>query len=212
MLDVERFIAKYPEIERVSWYGTRGGALLSLERRRRDREPRRRARCGDDRGARGARRHRPAVLADAERIAGTALSTVGPDLDGDRSPTTRCSAPTPQPRRLRCELLGFVSVDLDFSAYERRALAAACRRERRAVAACSAVSWACGRWFLKSALAPLSELEHSLAQLAADEPAVALSELAVHRAAHHRHGARGYDAALCKNASAGCCTSRITIS
>jgi diguanylate cyclase (GGDEF)-like protein len=34
------------------------------------------------------------------------------------------------------------------------------------------VSWACGRWFLKSALAPLSELEHSLEQLAGDAPAV----------------------------------------
>ena len=30
MLDVERFIAKYPEIEHVSWYGTDGRVLLSL--------------------------------------------------------------------------------------------------------------------------------------------------------------------------------------
>ena len=30
MLDVERFIAKYPEIERVTWYDPDGSALLSL--------------------------------------------------------------------------------------------------------------------------------------------------------------------------------------
>ena len=30
MLDVERFIAKYPEIERVSWYDTDGRTILSL--------------------------------------------------------------------------------------------------------------------------------------------------------------------------------------
>ena len=93
--------------------------------------------------------------------------------------------------------LGFVSVDLDFSGYENALW------PRLAVASgilllLLGVSWACGRWFLKSALAPLSELEHSLGAARRRSAGGPLPELAVHGAARDRDGPRGHDARAAK--------------
>jgi diguanylate cyclase (GGDEF)-like protein len=170
MLDVERFIAKYPEIERVSWYDTQGRALLSLN--------------GDGVSA------TPVTILDAATTTELAASAgIDPPylLTQNASPGQRyrLSGPIwtetfaddalfsadPAAAETSVRLLGFVGVDLDFSAYEDALW------PRLAVASgvlllLLGVSWAFGRWFLKNALAPLSDLQHSLAQLAADEQAV----------------------------------------
>ena len=170
MLDVERFIAKYPEIQRVSWYGTEGRVLLSL-------------------GGNGATLldTPPLDTAVAENLAARAGIQPPYLLTEDVSPGERyrLSGPIwtesfaddalfsadPAAAEAATKLLGFVSVDLDFSGYE------SALWPRLAIASgvlllLLGASWACGRWFLKSALAPLSELEHSLAQLASEAPAV----------------------------------------
>ncbi len=134
MLDVERFIAKYPEIESVSWYGTDGRALLSLDGDGTTASSVRSARCRNRRGARGARRRGPALLAHAERLAGTAVSTVGTDLDGvvrrrravqRRSRGSRDLGTAARLRQRRPRLLGL----------RERPVAAVGDRERRAAAA-----------------------------------------------------------------------------
>jgi diguanylate cyclase (GGDEF)-like protein len=170
MLDVERFIAKYPEIEQVSWYDTQGQALLSLN--------------GD-----GVTTNAVSALDAAATADLAARAAVDPPylLTQNVSPGQRyrLSGPIwtetfaddalfsadPAAAETAVELLGFVSVDLDFSAYE-NALWPRLAVASGALLLLLGVSWAFGRWFLKSALAPLSELEQSLAQLAAEEQAV----------------------------------------
>jgi diguanylate cyclase (GGDEF)-like protein len=170
MLDVERFIAKYPEIERVSWYDTDGQVLLSL-------------------GGDGATLVETEALDDTTATALAARAGMNPSylLTQNVSPGQRYRLSGPiwtesfaddalfssDPAAAATEVrrLGFVSVELDFSGYE------SALWPRLAVASglllvLLGVSWGFGRWFLKNALAPLSELEHSLAQLAAEAPAV----------------------------------------
>jgi diguanylate cyclase (GGDEF)-like protein len=170
MLDVERFVAKYPEIERVTWYDSDGRALLSLD--------------GDGKTATAVTALDPATTAKLAARAGVTPPYL---LTQNVSPGQRyrLSGPIwaetfaddalfsadPAAAATTVRLLGFVGVDLDFSSYE------SALWPRLAVASgillvLLGMSWAMGRWFLKTALAPLSELEHSLAQLAAEEQAV----------------------------------------
>jgi diguanylate cyclase (GGDEF)-like protein len=170
MLDVERFIAKYPEIERVSWYDTDGQVLLSL-------------------GGDGATLVDTDALDHATAAELAARAGMHPSylMTQNVSPGQRYRLSGPiwtesfaddalfssDPAAAATEVrrLGFVSVELDFSGYENALW------PRLAIASgllliLLGVSWGFGRWFLKNALAPLSELEHSLAQLAAEAPAV----------------------------------------
>ena len=167
VLDIERFIEKYPEVERVSWYDPDGRTLQSLQ----DAGPADtvpealtarsvtdlRALAGTSHpyvltpDASDARRYRLLGPIYTESLAGDGLF----DFDLKAAKTS-------------VHLLGFVGVDLDFSAYQsaflpRLALASA------VLLVLLAISWACGRWFLKRALAPLSALQEPLAQLAAGE-------------------------------------------
>jgi diguanylate cyclase (GGDEF)-like protein len=167
VLDIERFVAKYPEIERVSWFDPEGRALQSLKDSgpaESIAEPLDAALVAELSALAGA--VRPYVLKqDADSAQRYRL--LGPiwteSLPGDglfdfdvRTATTAT------------HLIGFVSVDLDFSSYQsaflpRLALASAI------LLMLLGVSWAMGRWFLKRALAPLSALQGSLARLAAGE-------------------------------------------
>ena len=170
MLDVERFIAKYPEIERVNWYGTDGRVLLSL-------------------GADGTTLVDTEAMDVATAAELAARAGMHPPylLTQDVSPGRRyrlsgpiwtesfaadaLSSDDPAAAETAVRQLGFVSVDLDFSGYE-QALWPRLAAASGILLLLLGVSWACGRWFLKSALAPLSELEDSLAQLASEAPAV----------------------------------------
>jgi len=164
VLGVERFVAKYPEIDRVTWYRADGSTLKTLDK----------SGVADVGGApldaatqaelaakagltppylltenvEGGRRYRLFGPIWTESLAGDGLF----DFDPAKAKTS-------------IELLGFVSVDLDFSAYEsvflpRLALASA------VLLLVLGASWAGGRLFLKRALAPLSDLQKPLARLA----------------------------------------------
>jgi diguanylate cyclase (GGDEF)-like protein len=167
VLGVERFVAKYPEIDRVTWYRADGEPLMALDKSGVADAPtepldaQAQAELAAKAGVsppyllaedvQGGRRYRLSGPIWTESFAGDAL------FDGDPA-----AAPT------STELLGFVSVDLDFSSYESVFL------PRLALASCVlllllGVSWACGRLLLKRALAPLSQLQKPLAQLAAGD-------------------------------------------
>ncbi|HZF30309.1 MAG TPA: EAL domain-containing protein [Gammaproteobacteria bacterium] len=163
VLGVERFIAKYPEIDRVTWYRADGGALLALDES-------------------GAVQGDAAALDDAERDELAAKAGAEPPYlltESGGGQRYRLLGPIwtesfsddglfeldPGGARTSTELLGFVSVDLDFSTYEsvflpRLALASGL------LLLLLGFSWAGGRLFLKRALAPLSDLQKPLAKLA----------------------------------------------
>jgi diguanylate cyclase (GGDEF)-like protein len=164
VLSVERFVAKYPEIERVSWYRHDGLALMSLDKSGVVRAP-------------TASLPAPVVdeLAAKAGVAPPYLLTE--DLEEDRR--FRLSGPIwtealtgdglfdfdPASARTTIELLGFVAIDLDFTAYQsafvpRLALASF------VLLLLLVASWLCGRAFLKRALLPLADLQQPLVQLA----------------------------------------------
>ncbi len=166
VLGVERFVAKYPEIARVSWYRADGSTLLSLDKNGvvdaaapldADARVELAAKAGVTppylltENVEGGRRYRLSGPIWSEALAGDGLFDFNPSA-----------------AKTSVELLGFVSVDLDFSAYEsvflpRLALASG------TLLLLLGVSWAGGRLFLKRALAPLSELQQPLARLAAGD-------------------------------------------
>ena len=167
VLDIERFVAKYPEIDRVSWYDADGRAQQSLKES-------------------GPAETVPGPL-DANTVAELAALAGAPRpyvLRQDTASTQRYRLLGPiwteslagdglfdfdvKTAKTSTHLLGFVSVDLDFASYQsaflpRLALASA------VLLVLLGASWALGRAFLKRALAPLSALQGSLARLAAGE-------------------------------------------
>jgi diguanylate cyclase (GGDEF)-like protein len=171
VLGVERFIAKYPEIDRVRWYRADGGALLSLDES-------------------GVVQDDTAPLGEAERVELAAKAGAEPPYlltESGGGQRFRLLGPIwtesfsgdglfeldPKSAQTSAELLGFVSVDLDFSSYEsvflpRLALASGL------LLLVLGFSWAGGRLFLKRALAPLSDLQKPLAMLAAGDRNVEL--------------------------------------
>jgi diguanylate cyclase (GGDEF)-like protein len=163
VLGVERFVAKYPEIDRVTWYRADGSTLMALDKS-------------------GVLDATAAPLDAAAKSELAAKAGVTPpyllteNLESGRH--FRLSGPIwtesfagdglfdfdPAASKTSIQLLGFVSVDLDFSAYEsvflpRLAFASGI------VLLLLGVSWAGSRRFLKRALAPLSDLQQPLARL-----------------------------------------------
>ncbi len=172
ILSIERFVAKFPEIERVSWYRPDGMALMSLDKSGvlpAGDTPLDGAIVADLAVKAGAS---PPYLLTEDVEAGRRFRLTGPiwteSLTGDGLfEFDRAGAET------SVELLGFVSMELDFSAYHvaflsRLALASA------ALLLLLAASWWGSRSFLKRALAPLSELQAPLKQLAAGDMDVVL--------------------------------------
>ncbi len=169
MLDVERFIAKYPEIVRVSWYATDGRAVLALDgdgATLLDADPLH----ADATAALAARAGvEPPYLLTEGASFGQRYRLSGPIwTESFADDALFSSDPTAAEAAVR--LLGFVSVDLDFSGYE-EALWPRLAIASGALLLLLGIAWSLSRWFLKSALAPLSELEQAVTQLATDEPA-----------------------------------------
>jgi diguanylate cyclase (GGDEF)-like protein len=170
LLDVERFIAKFPEIERVTWYDEDGTALRSLDASG--------ATASTAAPLQATVLHELAARAGASTpflLAANANGGQRYRLSGPIWTETLSEdalfATDPAAAVATNRLLGFVGVDLDFSAYEsalwpRLAIASA------ALLLLLGAWWFIGRWFLKSALSPLSQLQSSLAQLAAGETTV----------------------------------------
>jgi diguanylate cyclase (GGDEF)-like protein len=164
VLGVERFIDKYPEIDRVTWYRPNGEVLLSFDKS--GVAPAAAARLDADRVAAlsaiaGA--DTPYLLTE-DPVSRQRFHLAGP-LWTESIPGDGLFGFDPANARTAKELLGFVSVDLDFSDYESAFL------PRLALASgvlllLLAASWFGGRLFLKRALSPLSALQQPLMRLA----------------------------------------------
>jgi diguanylate cyclase (GGDEF)-like protein len=165
ILGIERFVAKFPEIERVTWYRPDGSVLMALDSSGvlpSVDVPLDAASIADLTVKAGA--NTPYLLA-RELQAGRRFSLSGPiwteALTGDG-----LFEFDPRRTETSVELLGFLRVDLDFSAYH------TAFRLRLAVASAVllgllAAAWWGGQSFLKRTLAPLSALQTPLRQLAA---------------------------------------------
>ena len=163
VLGVERFVTKFPEIERVTWYRADGSAQMSLGRSGVEREP--------------APPLTPAIQAELAAKAGV----TPPFMQTENVDRTRFRlsgpiwaeafagdglfASDPKAAKTSTELLGFVSIELDFSGYE-RALLPRLALASGVLLALLAAAWAGGTLFLRRSLAPLSDLQQPLAQLA----------------------------------------------
>lgn len=181
LLDVERFVGKFPEILNVEWYTDSGEPMFQL------RPPRAALPMAESRDAHDAEPLDPALRRRLERAAGTdqpfvlqqrpgaplAFRLAGPiwteriagdgllELGGDG------------PVETEIELLGFVSLDLDFSWYHQRFLPKLWLASLALLAVLGA-SWFIGRFTIKRALSPLAALQPTLARLADGDMDVAL--------------------------------------
>jgi diguanylate cyclase (GGDEF)-like protein len=167
VFEIERFIDKYPEIERVTWYRPDGSSLLAIDEAgpvASAPQPLSRATVAELAARVGMQ---PSYLL-AEDISGTRRYRLSGAIWKESLPGDGLFDFDPAKAKTSVELLGFVGVDLDFTAYQsafvpRLALASG------VLLLLLGVSWAASRWFMKRALAPLSALQGTLAQLAAGE-------------------------------------------
>ena len=166
LLGVERFVQKYPEIERVSWYRPDGSLLMTLNEAglsRREGEPLDAAVVTELAARAGTA---PPHLLTEDVEPGRRFRLSGPiwteTYDGDLFDFDPANTET------SVDLLGFVSVDLDFSAY-RSAFLPRLTMASLILFTLLTGSWVLGRLYLKRALRPLSALQQPLAQLAEGE-------------------------------------------
>lgn len=166
-LNVERFVATYPEVAYVNWYDPTGSSLFSVAQPGRppvDAAPldastvaQLNAKAGTaapqllDENFQGTKRYRLIGPIWTESIVGDGL--MGMDTEAEAMPATKL------------EVLGFVAVELDFAWYEEQ-LSSRLSMGSMFLVVVLALSWAIGRRLLKKALLPLSRLQRPLAQLA----------------------------------------------
>ena len=164
ILDVERFVQKYPEILSVTWYKPDGSVLRSIDKN-------------------GPVTASASPLSGVARAELSARAGVSPAYllkeDLERNRRFRLSGPiwvesfssdglfglNPDDAKTNVKLLGFVAVDIDFSDYQSLFL------KRLGLASVALValllsSWIAGRALLKRALRPLAELQEPLRQIA----------------------------------------------
>jgi len=173
MLDVERFIQKYPEIRRVTWYRPDGTVFTSI----------------DNGGSRNTAVSplTAETIADLSEKAGISPAyLLREDIERDRR--FRLSGPiwvesfandglfdVAKSAQTRVDLLGFVAVDIDFSAYQ-TALSKNLALASVALIALLFISWIVGHVLLKRAMRPLAELQEPLSQIAQGAMDVAFPE------------------------------------
>ena len=165
VLDVERFIQKFPEILSVTWYWPDGSVFTSINN-------------DDQKGAVPSPLPAAAVADLSARAGVTPAYLLREDIEHERR--FRLSGPIwtesfenedlfnvdSDDVETKVKLLGFVAVDIDFSNYQAaflKRLAPACV----GLLALLFTSWILGRALLKRALRPLSELQAPLSQIAA---------------------------------------------
>ena len=180
LVDVERFVSKFPEIRDIEWYTREGDLMFRL------RQPA---------GAleTGAEDYAPAALLDPalrrrlEQTVGTESPFVllqrpeaplhyrlaGPIWSERITGDALLELGSGEAVDIETELLGFVNLDLDFSWYHQRFLPKLWLASLALLAALAA-SWLVGRHSIKRALSPLAALQAPLAQLARGEMEVAL--------------------------------------
>ncbi|HEX4997560.1 MAG TPA: bifunctional diguanylate cyclase/phosphodiesterase, partial [Terriglobia bacterium] len=164
VLDVERFVEKYPEIRSVVWYRPDGSVFTSIAKNGRIEssvpplQPAIIAELSAKAGVKSAyllkenieanRRFRLSGPIWVESLANDGLF----EFDPDRAPT-------------QIRLLGFVAVDLDFSTYQ-DAFLKKLGLASVALVALLFIAWLGSRALLKHALKPLSELQGPLSEIA----------------------------------------------
>jgi diguanylate cyclase (GGDEF)-like protein len=164
VLDVERFVAKYPEILTVTWYRPDGSVFTSIDK--------------NGPVATLASPLSPDTIGELSAKAGlTPAYLLREDIERNRR--FRLSGPiwvesfendglfdvNSHHAKTKIQLLGFVAVDIDFSTYQTAFL----RRLGLSSVALMALlftSGIVGRALLKRALRPLSELQEPLSQMA----------------------------------------------
>ncbi|HEX6998469.1 MAG TPA: EAL domain-containing protein [Gammaproteobacteria bacterium] len=174
LLNVERFVAKYPEIDLVTWYRPSGEPIMAVDPSGLAEEtgpplpPSLVAELAAKAGV------TPAYLL-TEEIEDRHFRLSGPvwteSIAGDGLFSLNAARP-----ETAIDLLGFVSIDLDFSVYQSAFL------PRLALASGVLLlllvgAWAGGRVLLKRALSPLAALEAPLVRLAQGEMNVTLPAL-----------------------------------
>jgi len=163
LLGVERFIAKFPEIDRVTWYREDGSVLMSLEHggERSDDAPPLSSQVRDSLASKAG--VTPPFLL-TENVNGQRFRLSGPvwteAFTGDGLFAFDPAAP-----KTSVALLGFVTIELDFSGYE-RALFPRLALASGVLLLLLVAAWAAGTLLLRRSLAPLSNLQKPLAQLA----------------------------------------------
>ncbi|HEX6995668.1 MAG TPA: EAL domain-containing protein [Gammaproteobacteria bacterium] len=183
LLDVERFVGKFPEIRSVVWYSRDGDPMFRLRPTDEGHEA---GDAGADDGAERVAPLEPALLRRLQQAVGTDSPFVL--LQQPRAPLAfRLAGPIwnerivgdalldlgDAPVETEIELLGFVSLDLDFSWYHQRFLPKLGLASLALLAVLGA-SWFIGRFTIKRALSPLAALQPPLAQLAKGEMDVVL--------------------------------------
>ena len=162
VVDVQRFIEKYPEITGVSWYGPGGAPIPSLNR-----------------GKRRPPALKPATVTSLTALIGKAspyslrdegssplrFRLAGPIWSTRTSAGGRLDVVEKTPLATRRRLLGFVTVDLDYSWYERQFLHKL-GLASLALLGLLGMSWIAGRVLIKRAFSPLAALQAPLAELA----------------------------------------------
>jgi len=178
LLDVERFVGKFPEIRNVEWYTPSGDPLFRLRPTG--------ARLETDGSTEHAAPLEPGLRRRLEQAVGAASPFVllqqpgtplafrlaGP-IWSERIAADALLELGDAPVETEIELLGFVSLDLDFSWYHQRFLPKLALASL-ALLAVLVASWFIGRFTIKRALSPLAALQPTLAQLAKSEMDVVL--------------------------------------
>ena len=169
LLGVERFIAKFPEIDRVTWYREDGSVLMSLRHggEQSDSAPALASQVRDTLAAKAG--VTPPFLL-TENVDGQRFRLSGPvwteAFTGDGLFAFDPAAP-----KTSVALLGFVTIELDFSGYE-RALSPRLVLASGVLLLLLGAAWAAGTLLLRRSLAPLSNLQKPLAQLAVGDTEV----------------------------------------
>ena len=162
MLEVERFVEKYPEIQRITWYRPDGSVFTSI----------------DKTGIRSASPLPPAMISNLRgKAGGNPPYVLTEDVEGNHR--FHLSGPIwvesfandglvdiASGAQTQTTLMGFVDVDIDFSGHQTtfsRSLALA----SVALIALLFVSWIAGHVLMKRAMRPLSELQEPLSRIAA---------------------------------------------
>ena len=181
LLGVERFIGKFPEIDRVTWYRDDGSVLLSLgtAASSSDNAPALAIPSATTRTPRRPGVTPPFLL--TENVDRPAVPIVRAGVDGVVHGRRAVRA-----RSGGAEDVGRLARLRDHRARLLRLRAARCRpasrgRERRAAGAARRRLGVRARWCLRRSLAPLSNLQKPLAQLAAGDTEVEFPSLAAHR-------------------------------
>ena len=174
VLDVERFIQKYPEIVSVTWYRPDGSVFTSIDKN------------GPVEGV-GAPLNAGTVADLSAKAEARQAYLLRQNLEGNRR--FRLSGPIwtesfsndgtfdvdLNRAKTRSQLLGFVGVDLDFSSYQ-TAFLKRLDTASLALIVLLLTSWIVGRALLKRAMRPLSELQEPLSKIAKGETDVLFPE------------------------------------